>query len=233
MRLTPLDIREQQFRRVMRGEDPEEVATFLASVATEFENLLAENKELRQRLIDLEEKLNEYRNLEKGLRDTLLTAERVMTESKESAQREAALIVREAENAAQRATARISHDVAQLRYELSEMRRMKDAYLGRLRWLARSHLEMIEGQAQEFVEVDAGIGPMEAPPSAPSAQAPTAPRGAHEGAPGDGHAPAVPSRTAASPAAAPQQPSARDATSAAAAAREPAPAGAPPRPHSS
>ena len=184
MRLTPLDIREQQFRRVMRGEDPEEVATFLASVATEFENLLSENKELRQRLIDLEEKLNEYRNMEKALRDTLLTAERVMTESKESAQREAALIVREAENAAQRATARISHDVSQVRYELSEMRRMKDAYLGRLRWLARSHIEMIEGQAQEFAEVDAALGPMAAPPSAlpvedssaaPSPDAPAAP----------------------------------------------------------
>jgi len=186
MRLTPLDIREQQFRRVMRGEDPEEVATFLASVATEFENLLSENKELRQRLIDLEDKLNEYRNMEKALRDTLLTAERVMTESKESAQREAALIVREAENAAQRATARISHDVARVRSELSEMRRMKDAYLGRLRWLARSHIEMIEGQAQEFAEVDAALGPMEAPPGAvPTAPSSAVPNGAlpNRGAP--------------------------------------------------
>ncbi len=204
MRLTPLDIREQQFRRVMRGEDPEEVATFLASVATEFENLLAENKELRQRLIDVEEKVNEYRNMEKALRDTLLTAERVMTESKESAQREAALIVREAENAAQRATARISHDVSQLRYELSEMRRMKDAYLGRLRWLVRSHLEMIEGHSQEFAEVDAGIGPMEAPPPPASAEtsAPQAPtmREVHPGAEVAGEANAT---TSASPDAAP------------------------------
>jgi cell division initiation protein len=158
MRLTPLDIREQQFRRVMRGMDPEEVTAFLASVATEFEVLLTENKELKQRLGDLEEKIDEYRNMEKALRDTLLTAERVMTESKESAQREARLIVREAELAAQRATARIAQDVARVRRELVEMRRMKDGYLSRLRWLMRSHLEMLEGQAQEFVESDAAIG---------------------------------------------------------------------------
>ncbi|UCE01296.1 MAG: DivIVA domain-containing protein [Candidatus Latescibacterota bacterium] len=157
MRLTPLDIREQQFRRVMRGMDPEEVSAFLASVAGEFESLLAENKELRQRHVDLEEKLTEYRNMEKALRDTLLTAERVMTESKESAQREARLIVREAELAAQRATARISQDVARIRRDLEELRRTKDAYLGRLRWLVRSHAEMIDGHAQEFAEVDAGI----------------------------------------------------------------------------
>jgi cell division initiation protein len=158
MRLTPLDIREQQFRRVMRGMDPEEVGAFLGSVASEFESLLAENKEMRQRLLDFEEKLNEYRNMEKALRDTLLTAERVMTESKESAQREAALLIREAELTAQRATARISQEVARLRRELAELRRMKDAYLGRLRWLMRGHLEMIEGHAQEFAEADAGLG---------------------------------------------------------------------------
>jgi cell division initiation protein len=158
MRLTPLDIREQQFRRVMRGMDPEEVTAFLASVASEFEVLLTENKELKQRLGDLEEKIDEYRNMEKALRDTLLTAERVMTESKESAQREARLIIREAELAAQRATARIAQDVARVRRELVEMRRMKDGYMSRLRWLMRSHLEMLEGQAQEFVETDAAIG---------------------------------------------------------------------------
>ncbi len=161
MRLTPLDIREQQFRRVMRGMDPDEVTAFLASVAGEFEALLGENKEMRQRLLDFEEKLAEYRNMEKALRDTLLTAERVMTESKESAQREAALLLREAELQAQRATVRISQDVIRLRRELVELRRMKDAYLGRLRWLVRGHLEMIEAHAQEFVEADATLGPPE------------------------------------------------------------------------
>lgn len=158
MRLTPLDIREQQFRRVMRGMDPEEVTAFLTSVAAEFETLLTDNKEMRQRLHDLEEKLGEYRSMEKALRDTLLTAERVMAESKESAQREAALLIREAELQAQRATVRISQDVVRLRRELGELRRMKDAYLGRLRWLMRGHLEIVEGHAQEFVEADAGLG---------------------------------------------------------------------------
>ncbi|MFQ5599890.1 MAG: DivIVA domain-containing protein [Candidatus Krumholzibacteriia bacterium] len=159
MRLTPLDIREQQFRRVMRGLDPEEVSAFLASVAGEYEALVGENKELRQRVLEFEEKLNEYRSMEKALRDTLLTAERVMTESKESAQREAGLVIREAELAARRATARIAQDVVEMRRELAELRRVKDAYLSRVRWLVRSHLDIIEGHAQEFTEVDAGLGP--------------------------------------------------------------------------
>ena len=158
MRITPLDVRKQEFRRVVRGLDPDEVHAFLATVADEYEAVLTDNKQLREKVIELDEKVTEYRNMERTLRDTLLTAERVMTESKESAQREAALLIREAELTAQRATARISQEVARLRRELAELRRMKDAYLGRLRWLMRGHLEMIEGHAQEFAEADAGLG---------------------------------------------------------------------------
>src|SRR6185436_13641319 len=142
MRLTPLDIREQQFRRVMRGLDPEEVEAFLSNVANEFEALVAGNNELRQRVLELEEKNVEYKTMEKALRDALLAAERVMGEAKESAQREAGLIVREAEMSAERAKGRLQQDLVQIQRDISELRRLKDAYLTRVRWLLRSHLEM-------------------------------------------------------------------------------------------
>jgi cell division initiation protein len=187
MRLTPLDIREQQFRRVMRGLDPEEVEAFLANVATEFEQLVAGNNELRQRVVELEERIGEYRSMEKALRDTLLTAEKVMGEAKESAQREAALIIREAEVSVQRSKGRLQQDLAQLQNDLGELRRVKDAYLTRVRWLLRSQLEMLDGHAQEFAEIDANfqlVTPVEQPPPVPpagpraQAQAPPRPGGA-------------------------------------------------------
>jgi cell division initiation protein len=159
MRLTPLDIRQQEFRRVMRGLDPDEVEQFLAAVATEFETLVAGNNDLRQRVLELEEKIVEYKNMEKGMHGALLAAEKLMGEAKESAQREAALIVREAELAAERAKTRLAHDLQRLQTELGELRRVKDGYLARVRWLLRSQLEQVEGQAQEFAEFDAGLEP--------------------------------------------------------------------------
>jgi hypothetical protein len=64
---------------------------------------------------------------------------------------------------------------------------LKDAYLGRMRWLARSHLEMIEAHAQEFAEVDASVGPIESasgPPRESEAAPPPAPqRGEHQSVP--------------------------------------------------
>ena len=77
MRITPLDIRKQEFRKAMRGLDSDEVYAFLSTVAEEYEAALSDNKALRERVLELDDKVQEYRNLERTLRDTLLTAERV------------------------------------------------------------------------------------------------------------------------------------------------------------
>jgi cell division initiation protein len=179
MRLTPLDIREQQFRRVMRGLDPDEVQQFLAAVAGEFETVVTSSNELRQRVVELEEKIGEYRSMEKALRDTLLTAEKVMGDAKESAQREAALILREAELAAERTRGRVTGEMQRLQDELAGLRRLKDAYVARVRWLLRSNLELLEGNAHEFSELDRSLsgGPAleAAPQGRPLPAAPSAP----------------------------------------------------------
>jgi cell division initiation protein len=46
MKLTPLDIRKQEFRKTLRGFDPIEVQTFLEMVGEEYEQLLEKNKQL-------------------------------------------------------------------------------------------------------------------------------------------------------------------------------------------
>jgi DivIVA domain-containing protein len=46
LRLTPLDIKKQEFKRSMRGYDPEEVNAFLEMVAEEFEALHREKNRL-------------------------------------------------------------------------------------------------------------------------------------------------------------------------------------------
>jgi cell division initiation protein len=50
VKLTPLDIRRQEFKKVVRGVDPEEVSVFLDMVAGEYERVLRENKTLSEEL---------------------------------------------------------------------------------------------------------------------------------------------------------------------------------------
>ena len=97
MKVTPLDLRQQRFKTVMRGYDRGEVQAFLLEVSDDYENALRDNDRLRQDVAKLEAVLGEHRGQERNLRNTLLTAQKLADEIKENAQKEASLVVREAE----------------------------------------------------------------------------------------------------------------------------------------
>jgi cell division initiation protein len=150
MRITPLDVRKQEFRKIMRGLDANEVYAFLSTVADEYEAVLNDNKALRERLLELDDKVQEYRSIERTLRDTLLTAERVTVEAKDNARREATLIVKEAQLEAQKALRDITAEGARLRQEVQRLRSQRDAYLAKMKVVAESHVKFIESAARDF-----------------------------------------------------------------------------------
>jgi cell division initiation protein len=97
MKVTPLDLRQQRFKTVMRGYDRGDVQAFLLEVSDDYENALRENDRLRQDVVKLEAVLGEHRGQERNLRNTLLTAQKHADDVRENAQTEAGLIIREAE----------------------------------------------------------------------------------------------------------------------------------------
>ena len=123
MRITPMDIRQQQFTvRMFRGFDVQEVDTFLEDLAADYEALLKENSLLKEQLQALEERARGLEDREKVLQETLVTTQRVVEEMKENARREASLLVREAElqsekivDAARASEAMIQNEIAQLK----------------------------------------------------------------------------------------------------------------------
>jgi cell division initiation protein len=122
MRITPMDMRQQRFKSAMRGYDRTEVVAFLTEAADDYEHAMRENDRLRSDLMRTEALLGEHREREISLRNTLLTAQRLSDELKESAGNEAKLIIREAQGRAdlllQKAQARLDeldHDVNELR----------------------------------------------------------------------------------------------------------------------
>jgi cell division initiation protein len=154
MRITPLDVRKQEFRRVVRGLDADEVYAFLTTVADEYEACLSDNKQLREKVIDLDEKVSEYRNMETTLRDTLLTAERVMSEARQNARKEAELILRDATMKANGQTAHISAEVEAIKNQLRQLRGQRDAFLARLQSLAESQIGLVESFRRDFEQED-------------------------------------------------------------------------------
>ncbi len=143
MKLTPLDIKKQEFKKVMRGYDPVEVDTFMDMMANEFEDLLKQQKEMRDKVVELETQLKDYRQIEKTLQQTLLQAQEATGRTYEAARKEAEMIGREAEAKAAKLIEQANTDLARMNTELITLKGRKESLIGRLRVLLSSELELI------------------------------------------------------------------------------------------
>lgn len=154
MKLTPLDLRKQEFKKVMRGFDPVEVETFLGMVAGELEELTKANRDLKDKIIELETHLQDYRAIEKTLQQTLATAQETSTRSVENARKESQMMVREAELKASQIVDKARTDLILMKEGLSILKSKKTAIISRLRTLLNSELQLIQA-----LEVDEELQP--------------------------------------------------------------------------
>src|SRR5512140_1219530 len=92
-----MDIQRQTFGRRFRGFDRDEVRTFLTTLSEEVATLQREKDELERQLRQLEQIVNEHREREAILKNTLLTAQKASEDIRESARREGETIVKQAE----------------------------------------------------------------------------------------------------------------------------------------
>jgi cell division initiation protein len=97
-----MDIQRQTFGQRFRGLDPDEVRAYLNIVAEEVASLQMERDRLDQELQSLRSLIDEHRNRETILKNTLLTAQRVSEEIRDNARKEAETTVKEAEMHADR-----------------------------------------------------------------------------------------------------------------------------------
>lgn len=75
MKITPLEIRQKDFEKKLRGYDKDEVNAFLQSLSNEWERVLEENKDLSYKLQLSEKEVSKLREVESSLFKTLKTAE--------------------------------------------------------------------------------------------------------------------------------------------------------------
>jgi cell division initiation protein len=101
LKVTPLDLRQARFKTGMRGFDKAEVTALLETVADDYENALRENDRLRQQLDRMEASLTQHRELENSLKSTLISAQKIADDMRETAAAEATRIVREADGRAE------------------------------------------------------------------------------------------------------------------------------------
>jgi len=97
MNLTPQDILTQQFGVKVKGFDKDEVTEFMRQVAKVLENEILEKGKLKKEIDKIKESLHKYERRDEVLRETLISAQKFSGEIKTNAEREAELIIKEAE----------------------------------------------------------------------------------------------------------------------------------------
>jgi len=172
MRLTPIDIQQQQFRRVLRGFERREVQAFLDLVAQQMGELIRENNDLRGDLRRSQQSLDEHREREDILREAMLSAQRAIEEIREQAKKEAQLIVTEAELRAEKILQHAHGRIGRLTDEINEIKRQRVRAIEELRATLTTHGKLLElaEQSEEDAGDEGGITVLGRlrPPSPPS-----------------------------------------------------------------
>ena len=144
MNISPLDIQQQQFKgKMLGGLDPSDVDAFLQMVAAEMESLIRENTELKEQSRKVSLQIEEFSQREGTLRDTILAAQKVTEEMKANAQKEATLLISEAELKGERIVADAENRLVQLNNQIHEIRRQKLQFETNLKSLLEAHLKML------------------------------------------------------------------------------------------
>ena len=153
-RLTAMDIERQDFARKLRGFDPEEVKLFLRAVAEELERVNLENATLREENGALTQRLDDFKDRERTLQETLVTAQKMSADLKDRSKHEAELLVKEARVKAERLLEQAQDQLQALENEIGRLRLEKDAFENRLRAAIEEHLSLLDLRRQEKADID-------------------------------------------------------------------------------
>jgi len=153
MAITPIDIQQKQFKTRPFGYEKYGVDEFLEALAEEVEKILRSNQELREELARTRASLDEMKQRETTLKETLVTTQKMVKDIKKNAHKEADIVLSEAQLKSERIVRDADERRLQLINEIQEVKRQKISFETSLRALVISHIKLLD---LEVVEVDGG-----------------------------------------------------------------------------
>ncbi len=144
MKLTPLEIRKQEFSKGMRGYNAEEVRAFLETVAEQYDSLQRVVNDLSEKVIHLESRLSDFQRMEKTLQETLMKAEESSKRSLDDSRHEAEIVMREAELEAKQIISNAHAKVDRLKSDILMLQARRDGFIKKLKYLLQSQTDLID-----------------------------------------------------------------------------------------
>jgi cell division initiation protein len=142
--LTPMDIRNREFKKGFRGYSEDEVDMFMDKVVADFEKMYKENIELKDKVNIFNDRLESYSEMEKTLQSTLIIAQRTSEDIVANARKEADLIIRESEEKRKEIMAQANADVININKDIEELKKQLQIFKTRYRTFLESELESLD-----------------------------------------------------------------------------------------
>lgn len=151
MPLTPLDIHNKEFGKSFRGYDEDEVNEFLDQVIKDYELVIRDKKQLEEQVLDMKERLKHFSTIEETLNKSILIAQEAAEDVKGNAQKEAKLIIKEAEKNADRIINEALIKSRKVTMEFEELKKQSKVFRTRLRMAIETQLEMLNHEDWDHI----------------------------------------------------------------------------------
>jgi len=152
MKLTPMDINNKEFKKGLRGYHSDEVDEFLDEVVDNYEELYKENANLKEKLNNLNEKVEHYSKIEITIQNTLILAQNAAEQAKNSAQKEAELMLKNANETAQKIMDKAHGDVIHINDEYEKVKQEFIKFRAKYRNFMNTQLETFDDLEKDFIK---------------------------------------------------------------------------------
>ena len=157
MKITPLDIQHKVLDTQWRGYHKIQVDQFLEEIAESVEELTKENLVLKEKLSGKDEELGQLKRAESTLTSTLISTQSFVDQLKRGAQRDADLVVKEAELKAEEILSQSRTELVEMRRTISGLRQQRALVLDRLRSTLSSFHRLVEVEEQPDAALDSSL----------------------------------------------------------------------------
>ena len=160
MKVTALEIRQQQFPLRFRGLDPGEVDKFLELVASDMEDLVRENARLRDALARKDQELDRMQQGEDEIKKALTAIYQIREDWIGRAEKQAEQVVLESTLKANQLQVDAEHRLEALQRDVQELKREKHQLVSDMRRILEEHLRALETIGEENEESTDRLPPL-------------------------------------------------------------------------
>lgn len=143
--ITPMDIHNKEFETGFRGYDKEAVNAFMAELVHDYETLYRDNREMTDKIEQLEKRIAQYEKMEATMNDALVLAQETGENVKNSARKEADLIIQEAEQQRRQIIAEAERQLREGCEKYAVIRNEVAVFKARMESILNSQMQMVDG----------------------------------------------------------------------------------------